>query len=380
MIYLNNAATSYPKPQEVIEAVNKCLGACPVNSSRSGLDHDDEDIIYSTRRTVADFFNIDNPNQVVFTSGSTESLNFAIKGIDLKGKHVVSTMIEHNSVVRPLNTLKRDGEIDVTFAECDNTGYVRPEDIEAAIRPDTKAVVVNHCSNVTGTFIDIKTISEIAHKHGCTFIVDASQSAGALPIDVKDMDIDLLALTGHKSLYGLPGSGALYIKEGLPIRPLKTGGTGVLSEVLVQPNEMPLYGEAGTPNTPGIVSLKAGIEWIKKTGMENIHARKKAHMEKIYSELGDMPAVTIYRSMEHNSYANFCFNVGKMVPEEINYLLESSYDIAVRSGLHCAPLILKPLGVEPWGTVRASVSYFTTEAEVDTFIDSIKDIVKTFVK
>lgn len=378
MLYLNNAATSWPKPKEVYQAVSKNFDIPPCNSARSGIDKESDDIIFSTRQQIADLFNIDNPVQVIFTSGSTEALNMAIKGIELEGQHVVSTEIEHNSVIRPLMTLKEEGHIELDFAPCDNAGYVSAEAIEKAMKPNTKAVVVNHCSNVTGTYLDLKAISEVAHKNGAYFIVDASQSSGYIPIDVKEMDIDFLAFTGHKSLYGLPGIGGLWFKDDIKIKPLKTGGTGIKSEVLTQPSEMPLFCEAGTPNTPGIISINAGIKWINEVGMDKIREHKKRSWLRIYNALKDIPEVKVYFSQTNNSYANFCFNIDKMVPEEINYILESSYEIHVRSGLHCAPLILKALGVHPWGTVRASASYFTTDEELDRFIDAIKEIVVEF--
>lgn len=380
MIYLNNAATSYPKPQEVIERVMEVINEMPGNSARSGLDKEDTDNIYSARIKVANFFNISNPVQVVFTSGSTEALNMAIKGIEPEGSHIISTKIEHNSVIRPLKTLEMEGQIEVDFVDCDEFGYVPPENFENAIKENTKAIVVNHCSNVTGAYLNLKEIGEIAQKHNCYFIVDASQSAGCLPVDFTDSNIDLLAFTGHKSFFGLPGSGGLLIKEGMTLKPLKTGGTGIKSEVLLQPSEMPLWCEAGTPNTPGIVSISAGIDFINNTGMDKISGRKKEHLKRMVEELSPLEEITIYNHPEHSSWANFCFNIKNMVPEEVNYVLESSYDIHVRSGLHCAPMILEPLGVHPWGTVRASPSFFTTDEELDKFIFAIKEIVDTFVR
>ena len=266
----------------------------------------------------------------------------------------------------------------MTFVDCDETGYVEPEKIEAEIKSNTKAIVVNHCSNVTGTILDLKRISEIAHKNGCTFIVDASQSAGAVEIDIDGWDIDLLAFTGHKSLYGIQGIGGLYIKPGLDLKPLKVGGTGIKSEVLVQPPGMPIFYEAGTPNVPGIVSLNSGIGWVLEKTVAHIHEHKANMTRKIINELKEYPEITIYTSEKNNSMANFCFNIKNMVPEEVGYYLDSSYDIVVRSGLHCAPLILKPLGVYPWGTVRASASYFTKDEELDLFINALKDAVKFF--
>ncbi|MGB9771568.1 MAG: aminotransferase class V-fold PLP-dependent enzyme [Candidatus Kapaibacteriota bacterium] len=374
MIYLNNAATSFPKPKEVQDAVIASFSGPLVHSSRTGLEHEDDDIVYLCRTRLADLFNIEDPLQIVFTSGSTEALNLAIKGLPLNGSNVVITAIEHNSVIRPLKTLEKEGKISVTVVECDRNGYVYPEQIAQAIRDDTRAVVVNHCSNVTGAVLDIAEISKIAHSAGAYFIVDASQSAGAIPIDCKSWDIDLLAFTGHKSLFGLQGIGGLYIKKGIELKPLKVGGTGILSELLLQPEGMPIHYEAGTPNTPGIISLYAGVQFILQTGLDRIIEHKRKLYQILFDELGDNADIEIYSPQNHTSYSNFCFNVKQMVPEEVGYVLEASFDIWVRTGLHCAPLLLPYLGVDSWGTVRASHSYFTTEEEIYKFIDAVKKI------
>ncbi|MCL5991945.1 MAG: aminotransferase class V-fold PLP-dependent enzyme [Bacteroidetes bacterium] len=381
MIYFNNAATSYPKPKVVFDAVNAYFNAPTCHSARTGLETDSDDHATNARQKIAKLFNVQDYNRIVFSSGSTESLNLAINGIGLKkGSHVVSTAIEHNSVIRPLKHLERDEGVEVDFVGCDNLTYVEPVKIEEAIKPNTKAVVVNHSSNVTGSILDLEEIAKVAHRHGALLIVDASQSAGNIPIDVTSWDIDLLSFTGHKSLYGIQGIGGLYLKEGLNVKPLKVGGTGVKSEVLTQPTEMPLYYEAGTPNMPGIVSLDAGVGYILEKGIDHIRNRKVEIVKTIIKELENYPEVEVYTQGERNSFVNFCFNIKGMVPEEVGYVLDSSYDITVRTGLHCAPLILKPLGVYPWGTVRASPSYFTTNNEVDKFIEAIKQTVKTFVR
>ncbi len=379
MIYLNNAATTFPKPQETLDAVNACISEPPIHSARSGSGEEGVDPIMETRELLAKLFNAPNPNNIIFTSGSTEALNIAIKGSGLKGGHVVATLIEHNSVIRPLNALKEKGEIEVDFADCDETGFVHPESIEKLIKPETKAVILNFVSNVTGTIQDVKAISKIAHDHGCLFILDASQGAGTVPLDVHDMDIDLMAFTGHKNLYGIQGIGGLFVKEGIELEPLKTGGTGIRSMSLVQPKELPYHLESGTPNKPGIMSLNAGVKWVLEQGIDKIHARKQALMEKIIKELDAIPEIKSYKSDTRNSYSVYTFNVGKMAPEEVNYMLESSYDIFIRAGIHCAPLTLKPLGIDAWGTLRCSPSYFTTEQEVERFIEAIKDIIKTFI-
>ncbi len=377
MIYLNNAATSFPKPHSVIEALNEFLKIPPCHSSRSGLENDVEDLDYLLRTKLAKLFNSPDPTRVLFTSGSTEALNLALKGSGLEGGHVVSTQIEHNSVIRPLKTMELEGKISLDFAKCDSKGYVAPEEIEKLIKSETCAVVINHCSNVTGTLLDLKKISETAHKNNCLIIVDASQSAGLVPIDFEGWHLDMFAFTGHKSLYGMQGTGGLIVRKGIDLKPHKTGGTGILSEVLTQPEGWPIHYEAGTPNMPGIASLNAGIDFIIETGIEKIHQKKRIFVERMISELEKLERITVYNDPDHSTFANFCFNIEGIVPEEVNYILESSYDIHVRSGLHCAPLLLESLGVHPWGTVRASPSFFTKDEEVDKFIDSVKEICDT---
>ena len=374
MLYLNNTATSFPKPQGVIDAVNELLVNPPCHSNRSGLEREMEDIDYSCRVKLAELFNAEDPNRIVFSSGSTESLNLAIWGLQLNGAHVVSTGIEHNSVIRPLKTLEKKGRIELTFVDCDEKSYVSPESIEAAIKDNTELIVVNHSSNVTGTILDIEKIAKIAHAHNAKILIDASQSAGNIKIDVKNWDIDLLAFTGHKSLYGMPGTGGLYIKKGIEIEPLIVGGTGILSEILYQPEGMPIYYEAGTPNLPGIASLRAGVEFVLKTGIDTIREHKVKLVKRAIEELENYTGVSVYYHPEFNSFTNFCFNVEGFVPEEVGYMLEESYDIHVRSGLHCAPLVLGPLGVDPWGTVRASPSYFTSDEDMQKFINAVKEI------
>lgn len=374
MIYLNNAATSYPKPKQVYDAVLASFGEPLVSSARTGFEREDDDIVYLCRSHLAKLFNIDDPLHIVFTSGSTEALNLAIRGFDFNGGNVVTTAIEHNSVIRPLKTLEKEGKISLTFVECDRNGYVDPEALKLAIRDETRAVVVNHCSNVTGSVLDIKLIAEIAHSAGAVILVDASQSAGAIPIDCKNWNIDLLAFTGHKSLFGMQGIGGLYIRDGIQLRPLKVGGTGILSEFLLQPEGFPIHYEAGTPNTPGIISLYAGVKFVLETGLDKIIEHKKRLYSIFFDELADHEDIEIFSSQNNTSYSNFCFNIKGMVPEEVGYVLENSFDIIVRTGIHCAPLITKYLGAGSWGTVRASHSYFNTEEEIRKFTEALKKI------
>jgi len=375
MIYLNNAATTFPKPQETIDAVTTYLGSTPFNCLRTGYTGQEEDVILACRKSLAALFNVDDPERMIFTSGATESLNLVIKGLDLEGGHVITTQIEHNSVLRPLYGLERAGKIELSIVECDKYGHVDLADIEKNIRKNTRAVVINHASNVTGEIQDLRSISKITVSGKLILIVDASQSAGCIPIDVKKDSIDILAFTGHKSLYGIPGTGGVYIREGIQVRPFKEGGTGTKSELLEQPEEVPLRYEAGTPNIPGIVALGAGANFIIKTGMNRIHDRKKQHFLKLMDTFCDIHGIKIYG--KHGSADRlpvFCFNIEGISSEEASAVLEGSFDIIVRSGLHCAPLIHKALGTYPAGSIRISPSYFTTDDEIERFIYAVKTI------
>ena len=377
MIYLNNGATSFPKPQSVIEAVKDCLLVPAHHGVRTGFKTDIGDHIYECRIALSKIFNIADPMQIILCSGSTEALNLVIRGLDLKGKHVIITSLEHNSVIRPLKRLEKEGEIELTIVECDKHANIDPQNIRSALRTNTKLIAINHCSNVTGAVADIKTIAKIAHENDAYILVDASQSAGNVPIKFDKWDIDFLAFTGHKSLYGIQGTGGLVLKKGIELEPLKVGGTGIHSDNLFQPEGMPLHYEAGTPNNPGIISLLAGVNWVMETGLDVIADHKKKLFDIIYSELKNIPGMICYNLSKKNAYTNFCFNIEGIVPEEVGYILDSSFDILVRTGLHCAPLLLKPIGAHPWGTVRASFSYFTSEKEISIFIDAVKQIAST---
>lgn len=372
MIYLNNAATSFPKPEEVITAINTYLQSPPFHSGRVGFEMQSEDVITACRQKLAQLFNADTPDNIIFTSGATESLNLAILGLNLIGGHVITTAIEHNSVLRPLKTLERDDGIELTIVNCDEYGFVSPSSIADQVQPNTKAIIVNHCSNVTGTILDLKSISEIAHAADVYFIVDASQSAGVAPIDVRADGIDILAFAGHKSLYGIPGIGGLYLREGLRPNPLKVGGTGVRSDLLYQPEEIPMFYEAGTQNMPGIVALNAGVDFVLRTGIDQIREAKLQYTRRMIKEFGDNPDIILYNRNDLDDASTvLSFNIKGIDPADVGYILENSFNIIVRSGLHCAPLIHKALGSYPKGSIRISPSYFTTHEEIDVFCEAI---------
>lgn len=374
MIYLNNAATTYPKPETVAQAVYKAINSAPPSIHRGGAD---DDSISSVRSLIADFFGIRDKNRLVFTSGSTEALNLVIKGYLKEGSHAVTTAIDHNSVLRPLHHLQQKEIVDLTIVDCDEFGYVEPEKIGSAIQDNTSLVVINHCSNVTGTVQDISTIVEIAHSKNVKVLLDASQSAGHVDINVGELGVDFIAFTGHKSLYGLQGIGGLYVAESVSPEPLKTGGTGSRSTYLFQPEELPDYYEAGTPNTIGIIALGEGVKFVKSIGMEQIRSHKALMLERAIEKIKSLEGVRIIAHPSRNSNSVLCFTMDNFTPEEVAYILESSEGIKIRAGLHCAPLIHKYIGTSQYGTLRMSPSLFTKEEEIDKFIEAIEKISKS---
>jgi len=375
MIYLNNAATGYPKPQSVIDAVLENINYIPFHCARAGLETQVEDILWLCRKNIAALFKVTNPHDIIFTSGATESLNLAIHGLDLKGKHVITTNSEHNSVIRPLKTLEREGTISLSFAPCDGNGIVDIEALEKLINFNTALIAVNHCSNVTGNVNDITALSSICKNKNIVFLVDASQSAGIIPIDLQKHTADLLAFTGHKSLYGIPGIGGLYIRDGLDLYPLKVGGTGTKSELLFQPENRPIYYEAGTLNIPGIVSLNAGVTFILETSLDVIFNKGYEMMKSLLEKCRKIREIIFYGDYNASSRCPIMsFNIKGIPPEDVGYILESSFKVVVRTGLHCAPLIHKALGSYPQGSVRVSLSYFTKEEEIDSFANSLEQI------
>ena len=374
MIYLNNAATSFPKPREVNEAVVSHLAAEPFHAGRAGFEQQAEDMVWACRQGLADLFGVEDPAHIVLTSGATESLNLALFGSDLRG-HVVTTATEHNSVLRPLNRLKEQRGVELTVVACDDNGRVPPSAIEQAIRPDTCALVVNHSSNVTGTVQDLEAFGQVAQRHNALFVVDASQSAGVVPIDVGSCHIDLLAFAGHKSLWGIPGIGGLYVREALSLEPLMVGGTGVRSDLPDQPRDMPMYYEAGTQNMPGIAALHAGVNFVLQHGVGEMGRRRREHVECLVPELERIPGVGIHARDAALEYGGMLsFNIEGISPEDVGYMLESCFGIMVRTGLHCAPLIHKALGSFPHGSVRVSPSYFTTDEDIDQFVDAVQAV------
>ena len=377
MIYLDNAATTMHKPKKVIDAV-VCAMSSMGNAGRGANEASlsASRIIYDTREKLCRFFHGENPRQIVFTNNSTESLNIAIKGLLNPGDHVITTMLEHNSVLRPLYEMKEKG-VELTIIESDKNGRFRLEDMEAAIRPNTKMIVCTNGSNLTGNYVPLKPVGELAKKHDILFVVDASQTAGVFPIDVQDMMIDVLCFTGHKGLLGPQGTGGMYVKEGIKIRPLKTGGTGVQTYSKTHPAEMPTALEAGTLNGHGIAGLHAAMSYLEETGVDHIRAREQELMWRFYEGVKDIPEITIYGDFSTKERcAIVTLNIGEYDSSEVSDALLTEYSISTRPGGHCAPLMHEALGTVEQGAVRFSFSHYNTEEEVDTAIEAVRELAK----
>jgi cysteine desulfurase family protein len=374
--YFDNAATTFPKPDRVYEAVLHHMKNLGANPGRSGhkMALEAGRSIYNARELISRLFNINNPMQVVFTSNATEALNLGIKGFLREGDHVITSSMEHNSLLRPIKSLEKAG-IENTIVQCDPEGILNPLSIKESIQPNTKMIALTHASNVTGTLIPIKEVGQIAKEAGICFLVDAAQTAGVYPINVKEMNIDLLAVPGHKGLLGPQGVGILYIKEGLEVMHFKEGGTGSKSEELTQPLMMPDRYESGTPNTSGIAGLAAGVNFILEEGMDKIREHEKALTYYFIKELQKIDKVKIYGPKDASKQtAVVSINIGEEDSSEIGYILDKMFDIAVRPGLHCAPSAHKTIGTLEQGTVRFSMGYFNSNEQIDYALDAIKTI------
>lgn len=377
MIYLDNAATTMQKPQEVIEAVVAAMGSMG-NAGRGVNDASlsASRIIYDTRERICRLVGGSDPRQVAFTCNSTESLNIAIRGLLKPGDHVITTMLEHNSVLRPLYDLETNGT-SLTIVKSDANGNFDIEDMKAAVRPDTKMIVCTNGSNLTGNYVDPKPIGEFARERGILFVVDASQTAGVFPIDVKDMKIDVLCFTGHKGLLGPQGTGGLYVREGVAVRSMKVGGTGVQTYSKMQPVQMPTVLEAGTLNGHGIAGLHAALGYIEKYGMDKIRMREQELMWRFYEGVKDIEHVRVYGDFStKNRCAIVTLNIGDYDSSEVSDELLTEYGISTRSGGHCAPLMHKALGTVEQGAVRFSFSHYNTDEEVDAAIRAVQELAR----
>jgi len=380
MIYLNNAATSFPKPESVIQAVTDYNRGLPFHAMRSGFSAQTKDIVSDVREKLRHLLNAERPDQIILTSGATHSLNLIIRGVLEKNDHVVTTWTEHNSVLRLLKTLEKKEFIHLSLVECDKKGLVRPERISSALRDDTKAVIVNHCSNVTGAVQDLKKIGTLISAQDAFFIVDGSQSAGHMDIDIKEAKVDAFAFTGHKGLFGMQGTGGIYIGDRITPEPLMIGGTGVNSDYLYQPPGKPSYYEAGTPNMPGIISLDAGVSFVLQEGVQAVQNKKKFLKDIVLEAFLDHPQILVYGGETKEDFdsrsAIISFNIRGFSPSDTGYILEHAFEIICRSGLHCAPLIHQALGSYPEGSVRVSFSQFNSQKDAEALISAVFKIAK----
>lgn len=377
MIYFDNAATTLKKPDAVKTAL---IGAMEElgNAGRGGhrATISASRTIYEAREALARLINAEDPSRIAFTSNATEALNTAINGLFLPGDHVITTACEHNSVLRPLYALASEN-ISVSIVSADSRGVMRYEEFEKSIRNNTKAIVVTHASNVTGNVTDLAFIASVARKHGLLLIVDAAQSGGILDIDVEKMRIDILCFTGHKGLFGPQGTGGIYVRKGLSLRPLKVGGSGFMSFSKEHPKDMPSSLEAGTLNAHGIAGLKAGVEYVLEISPEKIRQKEGSLSERFIQGIKDLPGVIIYGDQTQRERVGIVsINISGEDSALLSDYLMQEYDIATRSGAHCAPLMHESLGTKDQGTCRFSFSYFNTAEEVDVAIHAIQNFIR----
>lgn len=380
MIYLDNAATSWPKPEIVYQAMDNFLrerGGNPGHGSHS-IAAAAKQTIDDTRMRVARFFNAPEIDRIVFTMNCTHSLNMGLKGLLRPGDHVITSRLEHNSVVRPIRRLETHGVAVTRLTPLRETGVVSASDLEQAITPQTKLIIMIHVSNVNGVIQPIEEFGAIARKHNVPFMVDAAQSAGHYPIDVQADNIDLLAFSAHKGTYGPPGVGVLYISDRVNPETLCEGGTGTFSESDEQPESLPYKYESGTQNGIGICGLGAGIDFIASTGRENIADREHALTNRLIEGLAPIKGVTLFGAPDPSRQAAvISCNINGYEPGEVGVILDQAFDIKVRTGLHCTPEAHRCIGTYPKGTVRLSPGYFNTEEEIDRTIQAISSIAKS---
>ncbi|MGZ5513555.1 MAG: aminotransferase class V-fold PLP-dependent enzyme [Candidatus Aminicenantales bacterium] len=384
LIYLDNAATSFPKPEEVYLFMDHFYRNFGVNPGRSGYDLCMEagNMVEDTRKELTNLFHGKDPNRLCFSYNATDALNLIIFGLLGHGDHAITTTVEHNSVLRPLYHMARDKGVEVDYIPFDSQGFVHPDDFRKKFKKNTKLVVVNHASNVIGTVQPIREIGMHCRENGIIFVIDASQSAGKIPVNIEESFVDVVAFTGHKSLLGPTGIGGLYVREGIDIRHTRAGGTGVRSAVRTHLDEYPYRLEYGTINVLGVAGIHAGIKWIEQKGMENIHAHEMKLASQLVSGLKTIDNVTLYCQdslTDHISVVSF--NINGLEAMNTGTILDVDYNIACRTGLHCAPLVHEGIGTDKiHGSVRFGIGPFNTEDHIQAAVEAIKEIAKVRVR
>src|SRR3954447_14444947 len=377
MIYLDNAATSFPKPESVYAAMDRCARTQLANPGRAGhkMALAAERILDDGRHRLNQFFHGAAPERFIFTLNGTDALNIAVKGVLNPGDHVVTTDLEHNSVSRPLRALDLAGTISLTRVAADGGGTVDPDAIAKAITPKTRLVAVTHASNVLGTVQPVAEIGRVAREHDLLFLLDAAQTAGVLPIDVQSMNVDLLALPGHKSLLGPTGTGALYVGPRATLRAWREGGTGGDSSSETQPGELPYYLEGGTPNVLGVAGLAAGVKYVRERGPDAIREHEVALCERLWRRLEEIGGFEVFGHRDPaRRVGTLSFRSEALPAAELGGILDQAFDIAIRPGLHCAPYMHRSLGTFPDGTVRVSPGAFSTKADIERLAQALAEI------
>jgi len=381
IIYLDNAASTWPKPPAVKEMMAEVIEDYAANPGRGGhtLAMKASKAVFRTRVQLSRLFGIQNPNNLFFYLNATQALNQAIKGFLKPGDHVVSSSVEHNSVRRPIEFMRKTSQVEATFIEPRDDHHFYVEDFAKAIQPNTRLLVVSHASNLTGVILPVAELGKLAKERGITFLVDASQSAGVLPIHVEEMHIDMLAFPGHKGLYGPQGTGGLYVHNDIDLVPLIHGGTGSQSEAIEQPTTRPDRYESGTVNTVGLAGLHAGVSFVMEKGVENIRQHEWNLVKQTIAQLQEIPGVQVYGpGIETERVGVVAFNVGEVDASEVSFILDQQYGIATRSGYHCTPLGHQTAGTEKRGAVRASFGIFNSDKDVEALIDAVKEISSAF--
>ena len=376
MIYFDNAATSWPKPETVPSAMADCLRDAGGNPGRSGhrMSIAAARIVENARETLAELFHAEDPAQIIFTHNATHALNLALYGLLRPGDHAVTTSVEHNSVMRPLRHLESLG-VEVTVAAANPDGILDMDSVRRALRPVTRLLVTTHASNVTGTLIPVEELATLARQSGVPYLIDASQTCGAVPIDLQNLGVDLLAFSGHKGLLGPTGTGGLYIRDGIVLSPLMRGGTGSDSAYETQPEFLPDALESGTPNVVGIAGLYAAARFLSEIGIAAVQIHERELVEYFLNGVAEIPGIVLYGPADTSLRSGVVsFNIAGAMPSEVGLILDQSFGIMARTGLHCAPSAHRTLRTFPTGTVRFSFGWFNTRTEVELAVEALREI------
>lgn len=383
-LYLDNAATTFPKPPSVINAMCNYMSFVGANPGRgtSSSTLTSGHIVYDCRQAIADFFNFPKCENIIFTNNITTSLNILIKGLLKNGDHAITSTMDHNATLRPLTHLNNNGTIDLTIIECSTEGFISIDDFKSSIKENTKLVVLSHASNIIGSIQPLEKIGAICKEHNIYFIIDSAQTAGVLNLDFNKLSCDALAFTGHKSLLGPQGIGGFLINDKLndEISTIIEGGTGSISSSVIQPDFLPDKFECGTLNTPGIAGLLAGIQYINSVGVSTIRDEEQALTSLFINELMNINSIKIYGTLDYNMRTStISLNSSLIDNSELGYILDSEFDISTRTGLHCAPLAHKTIGSYPSGTIRFSFGAFNTKNDVFYAVNSINKILNRYI-